>query len=376
MITAEHCNVFVRTRSSLSFIVTMVAERRVSSPENYAYLALLFSLLRPELQGYLKQEAVNPAIESITNPYNLTGLAFSGTAPYGTNFVNNLNNFIPSKEAIATSGYYDPLLQYLGWQADTQFNNSGTAMILGDTQVRSHLDSESGYSSDASSYSSQSTRQVHSPFDDLSELGAAGYTPQSSGYVHSLEDYVDLESLANVEPYKTAKGNFDLSTSDLPLALKQEPDLLDKLFSPETFPYTTDLKTSQGDSDFPSDFQLGLESKDCDPFSIDFDQTFTNSSFQYPLGDDLESIIDFDALASLDFNLPSDILTTDQAIDPSNNIDNQLQSLIQNPTPARNGSGYPNGELLYQNNLCGNNKIFLQDGMLNKKSGTSCTKPE
>lgn len=327
----------------------MVAERRfAASPENYAYLALLFSLLRPDLQGYLKleQDANNQAISAITNPYNLTGLAFSGTAPYGTNFGNDFN-FIPTKQDIASSGYNDPLAQYLDWSSNAQFNNSGVAMILGDTQVtRNHLDSESGYSSadevysplSTSSFSTQSSRQIHSSFDDLSELGATGYTLPTNDYTNSLEDYVDLEYLANVDPSKASKGSFDV-TPDLSLTFKQN---LDRFASPETLPYFTDLKTSPGGNDFPNDFELGLDAKDFDPLAVDFVETVTNSSFQYPFNNDLESMINFDELAELDFNLPSDILTTEGNADLSNDIESQLQNLLQGSSPLRNGSGdYP-----------------------------------
>jgi hypothetical protein len=323
----------------------MVAERTASVPESLAYLALFFSLLRPDLQAQIKldQSSSNP-MGIGSNPYNLTGLAFSGTQ-YGTN-LNKIDSLFASKEAMAAAGNYDPLSQYLNWQPNAQFDASAVAMIVGESNPRAHLgslDSESGYSSADDAKSPLSTV----PSEDLSEFGAAGYTPPSefADLLNSFEEYVDIDSFQTTEP---SKGILDIQDfNDLsPFGMKQEQNFYPNKLSPqENFLYSPEYKTAPDGSDFQDSFDLELENKYFDPFTIDFGNTFTHNSSQ--LGSDLETEIDLDSLASLDFGFPLDILNPSQEVDASQ-IESQVDQLIQDPITARDNIGFhPTGNYIH-----------------------------
>lgn len=323
----------------------MVAERRASISESMAYLALFFSLLRPDLQQQiaLDQASISPLAVG-SSPYNLTGLAFSTSS--GTN--SKFDNWLSSLEATTAGVNYDPLSQYLNWQPDSRFDGDAVAMIFSDsaprTQLGSLVDSESGYSSDdaKSPLSTSSFSET-----DLSDLGAVGYTPPSdlTELLNTFEDYVDIDSFQATEPHKGIldvqdPNHFDFSGYEAKQELNYYPN---KLSPSETLLYLPEFKTSPDGSDFQDSLEMELENKFFDPFTIDFGNTITNSSYQFDNG--METEIDLDSLASLDFGLPLDILNPTQEID--NQIENQIDRLVQDPVTTReNGRLSPNGNYL------------------------------
>lgn len=313
----------------------MVAERRASITESMAYFALFLSLLRPDLQEQiaLDQASIGPLAVS-SSPYNLTGLAFSTSSETHSKF----ENWLSSKEAMTYGENYDPLSQYLNWQPDARFDGDALAMIFSDsaprTQLGSIVDSESGYSSDdaKSPLSTSSYSET-----DLSDLGAAGYTPPSdlAELLNSFEDFVDLDSFQTTEPHK---GILDVQDSNQ-LELNYYPN---KLSPSDTLLYSPEFKTSPDESSFEDSLGMELENKIFDPFTIDFGNTITNSSFQFD--NDFETEIDLDSLASLDFGLPLDILNPTQEID--NQIESQINQLAQDPVTTRENGRLNHGNYL------------------------------
>ena len=314
----------------------MVTERRTSITESMVYLALFFSLMRPDLQEQIAidQASISPLAAS-SSPYNLTGLAFSGTNSKVDNWISSLNS-------------YNPLSPYLNWQPDARFDNDAISLIFSDSHPRTQLgslDSESGYSSD-NAKSPLSTSSYSDP--DLSDLGAAGYTPPSdlTELLNTFEDYVDLESFQVTEPHKGILDVQDPYQFDFSgYQGKQELDLYpNKLSPPDTLLYLdNEFKTSPDGSDFHDSLGMELESKFFDPFTIDFGNTITNSSYHF---DNDGTEIDVDSLASLDFGLPLDILDPTQEVD--NQIESQLNQLVQDPAATRDmGRVYPNGKYLH-----------------------------
>nr|AOP32002.1 nuclear factor erythroid 2-related factor-like protein [Nematostella vectensis] len=291
--------------------------------ESLPYLLMLLSLLRPELQGYIKPEQAAPVIPVGGSTYNLTGAAFN-SHPYSATSFNNY--FFSSKEANAAANGNDPLSQYLNWPPNTQFNTSAIAMILGEPGPSFRLpygDSESGYSSDEalSPLSAASYRSASPPYTsndagmqggipvEVTEPGATGF---SSNGAFNPEDFVDLDLFQLVDqPNKQILENPGAEQH----GVKQEPSTPTNKMCPQSCAGLS-MGKSATNVDFTNPFSLdlGIGDKHFDPYSIDFE---TNQTTQFPGLSEAGTSVDIDSLIGLDF--PLEILNEFQQ-EPANQL--------------------------------------------------------
>lgn len=340
--------------------------------------AMAFSLLRPEMQGFVGQNTTPPMPVNMGYPQNFTGVAF---APSST---SNFNFHLAAKEAAADyNNPNNPLSEFLDWHTagQNQFDGDAVAMLFNgesheprETRASFSTELESGYSSDGGRSPSALSSVGGSPHHEASFgevqtsgsegdlFGASGFTPTEEDLLKSLdfelEDYIDLDSIYEGPPQKKA-----FLPEELPYYpnIKTEPASPDgtcgRKFpnSPQEFFAPSDL-TRKNPFEEPFNFD-GFEEQYYNPFSIDF--TPTSEELQHS-GSETDTVFDIDSFAdNFDFSsndLPLDVfdprpLGQTQAVE--NKHDNLLP-LGQEPLPifseataTRNDSGFPSTGMFF-----------------------------
>lgn len=334
----------------------------------FVHLAMAFSMLRPELQGFVGQNTTPPMPVNMAGyPQNFTGVAF---APSST---SNMNFHLAVKEA----DYNNPLSEFLDWHTTghNQFHTGAVAMLFNgenhaprETRTSSFsTEIDSGYSSDGGRSPSALSSVGGSPHHEASFgnvqttteddfFGAAGFTPTEEDLLKSLdfelEDYIDLDSIYDGPPAQKKA----LLSEELPYYpnIKTEP-----LPSPDDtygrkFPnFSQDISSDPNRKNPLEDpFNLdGFEDQFYNPFSIDF--TATNEELQES-ATEVGSAFDFDSFAdNLDYtnDLPLDVFDPRPEQGQTQTVESKHDSLLplgQEPLPifseataARNDSGFP-----------------------------------
>ena len=222
----------------------MAVGKKYFDSTNLLHLAMAFSMLRPELQGFVGQNTTPPMPAYPPFPQNYTGVPF---APSST---SNFNFQLAPKEAGAD--YNNPLSEFLDWHTTGQnrFNGDGVAMLFNgveshaprETRTSFSTELESGYSSDGgrspSALSSVAGSPRHDressmgnfqvPDEEFNDFGAAGYTPTEEEFLKNigefqLEDYIDLDRLDSIYDAPPQKKSYLSEEQPLYPNIKTEP---------------------------------------------------------------------------------------------------------------------------------------------------------
>lgn len=301
----------------------MAVGKKYFDSANLLQLAMAFSMLRPDLQGFIGQNTTPPMPAYPQYQQNYTGVAF---APSST---SNFNFHVVPKEA--AGDYNNPLSEFLDWHTTGQnrFDGDSVAMLFDgvDSQVPREsrasfsTELESGYSSDGarSPLSSVAGSPHHDhessagnfqlPNGDFNNFGAAGFTPPGEEEVlksignFELEDYIDLDVLYEGPPQKKAFLPEDQAFNP---HIKAEP--LSPVDSYTKFP------SSPPQTYVPSDFarKSPLDEISVEPFN--FDGPFSTDSIDFiptaeelqHVGEDVDTEFDFASWAD-NLNFENDL---------------------------------------------------------------------
>ena len=357
----------------------MTVGKKSFDPATLMQVAMVISIMRPELQGFIGQNTTPPM--PVFNQQNSTGVAFAPSITSNTDF------YLAAKEAVADSS--NPLIEFLDWHTSgqNQFDSDSVAMLF-DGEVTHpprearhsfSTEVESGYSSDGgrspSVLSSVSSSPPHNQLSgtgnfpeaesDLSVYGATGYTPPPSDLLDlksldfELEDFIDVDSILYDPPDNQDKV---LSTAE-PSTIKNESGLAHNAAFGRKLPSSPqDFKVpSETTNKNPLDEILslndpfafpGLDGQFYDPFSIDFPTV--NEEFQ-DHGSSEDTAFDFDSLAdNVEYNFPLDVFNPPR-LSPADTKRSSLiepeqrfQPQLPEATDARNHSGFPSSGKLSQ----------------------------
>lgn len=301
--------------------------------ENLMQLAVLLSVTRPDLQTNL-QNPIQP-LQEIPGGYNWTGpyITHGSTSPFNYENINHKSSAEAMEQNI---NYFNDLLNLHDYRGRyEEFIN----MQGGIASQNEAFDTESGYSSDHGSLSPPpssasphrdeiQTNSLGSQFD-LSQLGASGFTPDNiedpNFYKLLLDTFQDGFDIADYQehvPHMPIKAEplspfsqQEYGTS-YPLTKGAVLDNKAECLEDESFYHDPNQKNTLE--------QIGLHTnlpeEIFDPFSINWSSPSSNAtgaSFnpENSLVNDFQ--FDVDSLTTTwadDFNLPLDILKTEEQI--------------------------------------------------------------